>query len=93
MLIRKKSVLTDEWHTMDLPVAQADIDAWQNGGLIQNVFPYLTSSERQFLMSGVTDAEWEKAFGDEDNVDPRDVAKIAMTMGKQVIIVQPGDAE
>jgi hypothetical protein len=87
MLIRKQSVLTQEWHTRDIPVTHEQLAAWKDGGLIQNVCPNLTPDERQFLMSGVTSAEWEKAFGDENNVNPDDLRKIAMTMGKNVIIV------
>lgn len=91
MLIRRQSVLTQQWHTMELPVTQEAVDAWRkHGRLIQDVFPHLTPSQRQFLMSGVTEAEWEKAFGDEANIDPDDLAKIAMTMGKTVVII-PGD--
>jgi hypothetical protein len=91
MLIKKQSVLTQQWHTMDLPVTQEKLDTWKYGGLIQEVFPELTPAQRQFLLSGVTEAEWEKAFGDEKNIDPEDLRKIAMTMGKTVIVVSPND--
>jgi hypothetical protein len=39
-------------------------------------------------MSGVTEAEWEKAFGDEDHINPDDLMAIAGTMGKAVIVVK-----
>jgi hypothetical protein len=90
MLVRRQSVLTQQWNTMDLPVTARQIDEWKNKGrLIQDVFPNLSASQRQFLMSGVTEAEWEKAFGDEDNIDPADLMKVAGTMGKTVIVVGP----
>jgi hypothetical protein len=91
MLISKQSVLTNVWNTLDLPVTAEQIEDWRTSDkLIQHVFPELTPGERQFLMSGVTEEEWHKAFGDEDKVDPEDVRKIAMTMGKTTIIISGG---
>jgi hypothetical protein len=31
-------------------------------GLIQNELPFLSSSEREFLMSGITSEEWDDMF-------------------------------
>ncbi len=89
MLVKRQSVLTRNWNTMELPVTAQQIDEWKNKGrLIQDVFPHLSASQRQFLMSGVTEAEWEKAFGDEDHINPDDLMAIAGTMGKAVIVVK-----
>jgi hypothetical protein len=93
MLIKIQSVLTNVWHTEDLPVTQEELDSWKNGRLVQEVFPHLTPDQRQFLISGVTAEEWEKAFGDEDNIDPRDLVKIAMTAGKTVIVIDQRSPE
>jgi len=30
------------------------------------VFPNLNSSEREFLMTGVTDEEWNRVFGEQE---------------------------
>jgi hypothetical protein len=30
------------------------------------VFPNLTPSQREFVMTGITDEEWEEAFGGEE---------------------------
>ena len=72
MLITKQSVMTGEKNTMLLPVTNEQINRWQNGELIQNVFPHLTPSEREFLISGVTPEEWdvvnedlEEVYGDD----------------------------
>ena len=43
---------------MELNVTQAQIDDWQGGELIQNVMPHLSDEEREFLISGMTPAEW-----------------------------------
>ena len=67
MLITKRSALTGKEHTRDIPVTQAQLDAWQNGiNLIQNIMPELTADQREFLMSGITAEEWKEAFGEEE---------------------------
>lgn len=35
---------------------------------IQEVFPYLTTDEREFLLTGMTPEEWNRLFGE----DPKD---------------------
>lgn len=41
--------------------------AWKiKGEMIQNAFPTLNASEREFIMTGITDEEWETMFGEEN---------------------------
>ena len=48
---------------MFLPVTKAEIDAWlESGDLVQDAFPHLSASAREFLISGSTHEEWEKIF-------------------------------
>lgn len=35
---------------------------WQSGGLIQNIFPGLSSDARELLMSGTCPVCWEQIF-------------------------------
>jgi len=52
---------------MDLPITQEQLDRWHNGqGLIQEVFPHLSKEQREFLMTGATQEEWDNEFGEED---------------------------
>jgi hypothetical protein len=51
--------------TRDLPVTEDQLDAWYNGTVIQNAMPHLSVSDREFIMTGVTDEEWEDAFGED----------------------------
>jgi hypothetical protein len=52
---------------MELDITEEQFRNYENGnGLIQDVFPNLTSSEREFLMTGVTDEEWNQMFGEEE---------------------------
>ena len=66
MKITKKSMLTGKEHTMDLPVTEEELKRWKDtNAKIQHVFPHLSDSEREFLMTGATDEEWNNAFPDE----------------------------
>ena len=63
VVIQRRSAISGKVNTMDLPVTEAQVSAWRNGGLIQEVMPHLNAEEREFLISGVTPEEWEGAFG------------------------------
>ena len=60
--IRRISGFTGKTHDIVMEIDWEDYAAWENGMLIQNAFPYLTPDEREFLMTGITAEEWEKAF-------------------------------
>ena len=64
MLVKKKSAFTGEINSLELDITHQQVVRWQNGELIQNVFPELSSGEREFLISGVTENEWTEAFGE-----------------------------
>ena len=66
MIIRRISPFTNKENTMDLNVTTEEIKRWQGGELIQNVWPNLTPSEREFLKTGITDEEWNNTFGNEE---------------------------
>jgi hypothetical protein len=47
-----------------------DFDDWQNNnGYIQDLLDYLTSSERELLISATCDDCWKRMYGDEDGID------------------------
>lgn len=60
MLITKTSVWSSITRTRDLPITQEQVEAWQGGMLIQNAMPNLTPAEREFLITGITQDEWEE---------------------------------
>jgi len=39
---------------------------WMNGALIQVAFPFLLASEREFIMTGLTDKEWDEMFTEKE---------------------------
>jgi len=67
MLVRRKSGLTGKVHEMDLPITQEQLDRWYSGkGMIQHIFPDLTPDQREFIMTGATQQEWDEHFGEDD---------------------------
>jgi len=66
MLITRKSWVSGEVNTLDLPVTQLDLDIYAAGALLQDAFPNLTPDEREFIKSGITAEEWEELFGSKE---------------------------
>jgi hypothetical protein len=65
MLITRTSQATGVTRTMDLPVTEEQIVMWATtSALIQDVFPNLTADQREFIVSGMTEDEWEQIFGE-----------------------------
>lgn len=66
MLIVRRSPFTGRQHSMDLDITEEQLTQWENGELIQNVFPNLSADEREFIMTGITPQEWHETFGEDD---------------------------
>ena len=62
--ITRKSMISGEINSMELDVTQAQLDLWQGGELIQDVFPHLNADEREFIKTGITPQEWSDTFGE-----------------------------
>jgi hypothetical protein len=62
MLVGKKSQLSGKSHEMEIDVSEKQITLWMEGALIQDVMPNLSPDEREFIMTGITPAEWDEAF-------------------------------
>lgn len=67
--ITRQSVLTGKETTMTLCFNEQDYQDWVDGKFIQDAMPYLTAAEREFLMTGITEAEWETAFAEPSEMD------------------------
>jgi hypothetical protein len=60
MIVNKESMFSGKSHEMEIDVTNKEIALWMEGSLIQDVMPNLTANEREFLMTGVTPAEWKQ---------------------------------
>lgn len=66
-LVTKRSAFTGKYHRATLQLNDEQYSNWRSGGqLIQNAMPHLDAEEREFLMTGVTPAEWKEIFGEEE---------------------------
>lgn len=63
MTIARTSNLSGVTRTRDLPVTEDQMTRFQSGGAtIQDIFPQLSPSDREFIKTGITDEEWDAAF-------------------------------
>jgi len=66
--ITRTSILSGIKRTRTINCTQEQLDDFENGrDLIQNIFPQLSASDREFLLSGIVDSEWDEAFKEEDD--------------------------
>lgn len=65
MIVTRKSPFTGIVHKMDLPITPEQVNAYVCGALLQDAFPNLTAGQREFYKTGITDEEWDAAFGEE----------------------------
>jgi len=64
MVITRTSVF-GVTRSKDLNVTPEQIARWEQGELAQDVFTQLTAGEREFIISGNTDEDWNLMFIDE----------------------------
>ena len=62
MEITRKSMMSGITRTRDLPITAAQLTAWESGVYAQDAFPNLSAGDREFIMTGTTDEEWDAAF-------------------------------
>lgn len=63
MKIIRRSIYSNDIHSMDLPITLEHIRQWQSGKSIGFVFKDLTFSEREFILNGtVADEQIELAM-------------------------------
>ncbi len=64
--VKRTSILSGATRTRNIVLDIADYEKWMLGrGNIQDLMPYLSDSEREFIKTGITDAEWDEAFAEE----------------------------
>lgn len=67
MIVKRKSVLSGIERTRDIPVNPEDMLLWETGAVnIQDAMPYLNDDDREFILTGITQEEWNTAFSNAD---------------------------
>ena len=60
MLITRTSLMTGITRTLDLDVTEHQLALWASGIVAQVAFHNLPPAAREFLMTGITQAEWDR---------------------------------
>lgn len=50
----------------DYDLMRKGMEVYISGALIQNAFPFLNASQREFLLTGLTDDEWDELFEEDE---------------------------
>lgn len=70
MKFTRISQISGKITSREIDVTEEQLLAWENGGMIHKVMPNISASDREFLMTGITEEEWEREFGDDPPVIP-----------------------
>lgn len=66
MNITRKSAITGKIRTRNISVKPEDLALYESGVIsISDAMPYLNSSDREFILCGITRNEWKDAFSKE----------------------------
>lgn len=66
MEIKRKSIISGEVHIKEIDCTPEQIALWEGGMHIQDIMSHLSASDREFIISGITDEEWDGLFGGEE---------------------------
>jgi len=66
VIIVRKSPVTGKMNHRDIDVTAEQYASWENGTLIQDAMPNITSDEREFIVSGCTPADFDFLFPEEE---------------------------
>ena len=66
MVVVAISAATGKKHAMPLEITEAQVYDWVNGASIQDAMPQLSAEGREFLMTGITQVEWDSIFSDSE---------------------------
>jgi hypothetical protein len=65
MLVQRKSMLSGTLTGRELDITPEQILDYESGALLQHAFPNLNADDREFFKTGITEEEWDAAFGGE----------------------------
>lgn len=58
----RTSPFSGKTHAADIKLDKTQYADWRAGQLMQLAMPHLTADEREFIMTGITPAEWNDTF-------------------------------
>ena len=72
MIISRVSPLTGKLNVMDIDITEDQLLVYEETQIpVQDIFPHLTPSEREFLISGLTDEDWDDLFPEDPTYEEK----------------------
>lgn len=53
MIVTRTCVLTGKTNSLELPITEQQLKAYEDGALVQNAFPNLDDDQREFILHGI----------------------------------------
>jgi hypothetical protein len=58
-------MLSGVTRSRDIDVTEEEYNRWRSGMLIQRAMPHLSDVDREFIMTGITEEEWNAEMKEE----------------------------
>lgn len=68
MIVTRTSMISGITRSRNIDVTEEQIACWQSGEHIQKAMPNLSPSDREFIVTGITDQEWDSVFLDDEDL-------------------------
>ncbi len=65
LTVKNRSMISNEINEMQIDTTIMQWNAWRGGKLIQDAMPNATATQREFLLSGMSEAEQAKFYREE----------------------------
>lgn len=62
MRIVRLSPYTGKLNVRYINITEEQLEAYRAGALAQNAFPNISASDREFIMTGLTDSDWDNVM-------------------------------
>lgn len=69
MLITRTSEVSGITRTLDIPCTEEQYKAYLAGQHIQLAMPNVSADNREFILTGIIQEEWDEIFPEEDEID------------------------
>jgi hypothetical protein len=66
MKITRKSIISGITREREIDITPEQIEAWETGALSQVAFPNISDEEREFIMTGISEEEWNDLYSEEE---------------------------
>jgi hypothetical protein len=71
MKVTRISMLSGIERTMEIPMTEQQVKDYNAGEkAIQHIFPELTPAQREFILNGITQEEWDTLYSSEKEEGP-----------------------